>query len=543
MRRFSSYGPLNPALHYYVPRQDLITHAYTQLVGEAPDAGGHYITVWAPRQRGKTWVMQQVVQKLKARGDFDVAILTLQSAKNVNSDEAVLDILVSNLRAWFRRDFPSLTTWKDLQSLFTADYFTRPLVLILDEFDAISESCIGAFANEFRDMYIKRINETDKISGEKSCLLHGLALIGVRSVLGIENQSGSPFNVQRSLHVPNLTAAEVAEMYHWYERESGQTVAPSVIARVFEETQGQPGLVSWLGEQLTETYNPGPPQPIDAAVFEQTYGAALHVLPNNNILNIISKARHSPYKELVLDLFRTAKKLPFRYDDARLNFLYTHGVVDWEQVAPGTYYTKFPCPFVQKRLFNYFAYELFQHMGRTYDPFEDLNSIITETHLNVVNLLRRYERYWQENRAWLLKDVPRRKTDLRVYEAVYHFNLYRYLASFLEDYGGRVVPEFPTGNGQVDLLLRYAGQQYALEVKSYANWTAYKAALRQTARYGQQLGLSEITLALFVDAVDDANRARHEAVYHDATTGVIVNPIFVVTGVNALPSSSPTDNR
>ena len=175
-------------------------------------------------------------------------------------------------------------------------------------------------------------------------------------------------------------------------------------------------------------------------------------------------------------------------------------------------------------------------MGRTYNPFENLDRIITETHLNVVHLLRRYERYWQENRAWLLKDVPRRKTDLRVYEAVYHFNLYRYLASFLEDYGGRVVPEFPTGNGQVDLLLRYAGQQYALEVKSYANWTAYKAALRQTAHYGQQLGLPEITLALFVDAVDDANRARHEAVYHDAATGVTVIPVFVVTGVNALPS-------
>ncbi len=49
MRRFSSYGPINPKLHYYVPRQALVDQAVTHLVGEVPDEGGHYITVWAPR--------------------------------------------------------------------------------------------------------------------------------------------------------------------------------------------------------------------------------------------------------------------------------------------------------------------------------------------------------------------------------------------------------------------------------------------------------------------------------------------------------------
>lgn len=93
-----------------------------------------------------------------------------------------------------------------------------------------------------------------------------------------------------------------------------------------------------------------------------------------------------------------------------------------------------------------------------------------------------------------------------------------------------MTPEFPTGNGKVDLLIEYAGQKYAIEVKSYANLLAYEAALRQAARYGRQLGLGEITLALFVEAVDDANRARYEAVYEDEVTGVTVRPVFVVTG-------------
>jgi len=51
MRKFDSLRPVNTKLHYYVPRDALIEQAYTQLVGENPDEGGHYITVWAPRQR------------------------------------------------------------------------------------------------------------------------------------------------------------------------------------------------------------------------------------------------------------------------------------------------------------------------------------------------------------------------------------------------------------------------------------------------------------------------------------------------------------
>jgi len=63
-----------------------------------------------------------------------------------------------------------------------------------------------------------------KKSSEKSSLSHGLALIGVRGVLGIENVTGSPFNIQRSLHIPNLTFDEVRHMFDWYAEENGQSV-------------------------------------------------------------------------------------------------------------------------------------------------------------------------------------------------------------------------------------------------------------------------------------------------------------------------------
>ena len=86
MRRFSSYGPINTKLHYYVPRQSLVDQAVTHLVGEVPSEGGHYITVWAPRQTGKTWVLQEVLHRLeREQSDFYVAKLNLHKFKRVFS--------------------------------------------------------------------------------------------------------------------------------------------------------------------------------------------------------------------------------------------------------------------------------------------------------------------------------------------------------------------------------------------------------------------------------------------------------------------------
>ncbi|MFZ4661329.1 MAG: hypothetical protein ACOYNY_30240 [Caldilineaceae bacterium] len=530
MRKFSSYGPVDTDLHYYVPRTVLVEQICQQVCGENPDKGGHYITVWAPRQSGKTWLLQQVAQQLHDADQFEVAILTMQSAKSAEKPENALQVLVTGLRAWFERpDLPAITTWQELPTLFTAPYFKKPLILILDEFDALAPAFINAFANEFRSIHTQRQNEHHKLSHEKSYLLHGLALIGVRSVLGVENVSGSPFNVQRSIHVPNLTHAEVEAMLRWYETESGQPVEQAVIDRLYAETRGQPGLVGWFGELLTETYNRHNTG-IIVQDFEVTLSASLNLLPNNNILNIISKARQEPYVQTLFKLYETDQKFRFSYDDPHLNFLYLNGVIDQTTDDQINYYVRFASPFVQKRLFNYFSRQFFGHLGTLYDPFADLADTITPTTLAIPQLLRRYESYLQQHRARLLKDAPRRESDNRIMEAIFHFNLYTWLVQFFADFNGRVTPEFPTGNGKIDLLITYAGQLYGLEVKSFVNRTKYQEALGQAARYAQQLQQAAIWLAFFVETVSDENRRHVETPYTDAATGVQVYPILVMTG-------------
>ncbi|MCP4148502.1 MAG: hypothetical protein GY757_12220, partial [bacterium] len=427
---------------------------------------------------------------------------------------------------------PLIETWEDLPALFTKTYFEKPLVLVLDEFDSLDESLINRFANLFRSIYIDRLNETDKNYTEKSYLLHGVALVGVRSVLGIENRKGSPFNVQRSLKIPNLTYDEVKGLFLWYEKESGQKVEQEVIERLFYETRGQPGLTCWFGEILSEGfegYVNDTTRPIAIKEFEWIYRSAIDVLPNNNILNIISKARREPYKDKVLRLFRTDEPLPFRFDDRETNYLYMNGVIEPQLKTDGYTNIKFACSFVQKRLFNYFAADIFDDMGQLLEPLTKIDNIVTPAGLNIPELMKLYQKYIDKNKTWLFKKAPRR-SDMRIYEAVFHFNLFAYLDRFLRRKKGYVFPEFPTGNGKIDLLIRYSGHIYGIELKSFTDEAGYKEALKQAAKYGKQLKLPEIFLVAFVETIDEKSRKIYEADYKAPEYGVTVTPIIIQTG-------------
>jgi hypothetical protein len=530
MRKFSSYGPIDSELHYHVPRQQLIEGAIQQLKGDNPDKGGHFITVWAPRQTGKTWIMQQVLKRLSQDTKFETVILPLQDICDVTELNQVLQLIAKELIDRLNLEDLTVNTLRDFQQLFKRGSLNKPLILILDEFDGLEPAAIAGLVGVFRNIYHLRRNQMDKPSAEKDYLLHSLALIGVRAVLGVENVKGSPFNVQRSVHIPNLTHDEVVYLFDSYQRETGQSIQSEVVERIWYEFKGQPGLTCWFGELLTETYNQAVDKPITMALFEGVYADALNLLPNNNILNLISKAKQAPYKPYVLELFQTEEKVHFVYHDPIINFLYMNGVISVERTNLGENYVKFACPYVQKQLFNHFARELYQKIDRLYSPFENLSDTITMQTLNIRRLLQRYEQYLQANREIVLKDAPRRKKDLRVFEAVFQFHLYLYLVSFFRGYEVKIVPEFPTGNGAIDFLIRYAGQLFGLELKTFANQADYQNALGQAAKYGSQLGVSEIWLVLFVEEVDDHNRERFETVYTDKKTGIVVHPLFVQTG-------------
>jgi hypothetical protein len=99
------------------------------------------------------------------------------------------------------------------------------------------------------------------------------------------------------------------------------------------------------------------------------------------------------------------------------------------------------------------------------------------------------------------KDQPRR-ADLHSTEAVGHFHLYAWLHAAI---GRRCVtsPEFPTGNGKVDIHIRCRQKKGIIEIKSFVDMSETRKAIQQAAVYAGSLGLSSVTLALFVPVEDE----------------------------------------
>jgi hypothetical protein len=389
-------------------------------------------------------------------------------------------------------------SWNAFKYLFHKDNtcFKRPVILFIDEFDSLPPAVIDRLVTLFRDIYLKR----DRY------LLHGLSLIGVRAVLGVDSQRGSPFNIQRSLHVPNFTLDEVTDLFDQYQQESGQVVEPEVSQSVYESTNGQPGLVGWFGELLTEKYNPGQNAPIDASIWNTVLRKALFVEWNNTVLNLVKKVR-SGYVPHIQKLF-SSSDVPFSLDASWCGYLYLNGVImpetsvdkDSNQVEV----CRFSCPFIQKRLYNALTDDLIGDLPMlAVDPMDDLADVFEGETLNLPSLLDRYKAYLVRMKAKGLnpfKDQPRR-TDLHYTEAVGHFHLYAWMKQAVEDVCV-ISPEFPTGNGKVDLHLKCRDKFGIIEIKSFRSHARTQTGILQAASYARSLNLTSVTIALFVPLDD-----------------------------------------
>ena len=527
-RKFSSYGPVDTEMNYFVPRTELIDKIVQQLIGENPNKNGHYFTVWAPRQTGKTWAIIHSRARISKDPRFYAVFDILQTPGVGDDPVTTANHILKAIADATGLKLPVVNSEKEFQEVFRKDYFDRPVILVLDEFDCLAENTINKIVGVFRDMHIHRNSEIDKNAFNKTYLLHGVALIGVRSVLGIDSKKGSPFNIQKSIHIPNLTFDEVKVMFDDYQREWGQKIDDDVVERLFYETNGQPGLVSWFGELMVEKYNKNYPQTIEMKNWKEVFLMGSQAEPNNTIMNLISKAREPEYREILTELFDTVRKTDFSFDNLQLNYLYMNGIILFEHSEEdiGKLYAKFSSPFVQKRLFNRFADELYPNMGQIIKPFENIDHIYNGKTINIQNLLRRFEQYLRQNKTWLLNLAPRRKADLQIFEAAYHFILYGWLSRFLYQIAS-VIPEFPTGNGKIDILIRKENDLYGIEVKSFSNTYLLQKGIKQAAIYATRLSLSEIVLAIFIESINAENRTQHEKEHLDETTNVKVFPQFI----------------
>ncbi|MCP3678252.1 MAG: hypothetical protein GY721_11890, partial [Deltaproteobacteria bacterium] len=86
-----------------------------------------------------------------------------------------------------------------------------------------------------------------------------------------------------------------------------------------------------------------------------------------------------------------------------------------------------------------------------------------------------------------------------------------------------VSPEFPTGNGKVDLHVRCRKQRGIIEVKSFTSASRLKKEKRDAAEYAKGLGLDAVTMAVFLPIEDETvlEELSGEAMIEDVRVTVV----------------------
>ncbi len=275
-----------------------------------------------------------------------------------------------------------------------------------------------------------------------------------------------------------------------------------MIGKVYEVTLGQPGLVSWFGELLTEKENPRRDRPLQMQHWKRVWNRARFKEPNNTVMNLIAKARNPQYQSFLVRLF-THSDLPFSFHQPVHNYLYLHGILSASKEKGGeeaVEVCRFSSPFVQHCIFHALTNDVLEDFSLLLIPALDrLDDVFLDSSINLPALLKRYQDYLKRLKAkginpW--KEQPRRKTDFHLTESVGHFHLFSWLQNVIGK-RGVVSPEFPTGNGKVDLHIQSKGRQGIIEVKSFVNSYEMELAKKQAVSYSKQLGLNEVTIAMF----------------------------------------------
>ena len=263
MRSFNTAGPVEPEDHYCIRPLDRVDLDYVLRLIQTKK----YFILHAPRQTGKTSALLALQDLLnrEGSGSYRCVYVNFESGQAAREDvagamRAVLGRLASRARQVLEDPFVEEIAF-DLLERFgahgaLAEVLTRwaaadarPLVLLIDEIDALVGDTLLSVLRQLRDGYAQRPMHFP----------HSVVLCGVRDLRDYRIHSasrgepvtgGSAFNISAdSLRLGDFSRAEVEALLAQHTAETGQAFRLEALERIWTQTQGQPWLVNALCER------------------------------------------------------------------------------------------------------------------------------------------------------------------------------------------------------------------------------------------------------------------------------------------------------
>jgi hypothetical protein len=449
-RWFNTAGPCQEDIHYMLPPTVRLPDL------ERLIAQRNYFVIHAPRQIGKTTAMLALAKQLTESGKYTAVMLSVEVGAPFSQDIAGAEDAI--LGAWQRPISFRLPqelhppAWPDsdpgqrigdVLSLW-AKSSPRPLVIFIDEIDALQDLALISILRQLRDGYPNRPKGFPQSVG----------LIGLRDIRDYKVAAGgsgrlntsSPFNIKvESLTLRNFNADEVVELCSQHTQDTGQVFTPESLQLLYDLTQGQPWLVNALARQMTEFIVKDPAITLTVEHLEQAKEIIIG-RQDTHLDSLAEKLRENRVKAIIEPILAGLELGNVPNDD--IQFLIDLGLCKMDSQGGLT-------------IANPIYREVLPRV-LTVTPMASLPQIspswlTPEGELDTQALLTAFLAFWLQHGEPLLKSAS-------YPEIAPHLVLMAFLHRVING-GGTLEREYAIGRDRMDLCLRYGKVTLGIELK------------------------------------------------------------------------------
>ena len=500
VRTFNTEGPVVAADHYHVPPLERID--LDEVLGLVRNK--KYFVLHAPRQTGKTSALLALRDLLNGghAGDYRCVYVNVEDgqAMRENVAEGMRTVLAElALQAsltlgdetledlWpgvLERVGPGKALRHALLRWCMAD--SRPLVLLIDEIDALVGDTLLAVLRQLRTGYVDRPERFP----------HSIVLCGVRDVRDYRIHStaenrmvlgGSAFNIKaESLRLGDFSEREIRALLAQHTTATGQAFTEEALRLIRTRTAGQPWLVNALCHDACFRHKPGRDRSrsitADAILEAQE---RLILRRDTHIDDLAHKLREERVRRVVEPILTAASETACSDED--LAYVRDLGLVAKDADGPPRIANPIYAEVVPRHL-SYVVQETLPQRMAWY--------VEADGGLNVEGLIAAFQAFFREHSEHWVQRFE------RYHEAGPQLLLQAHLQRIVNG-GGRIEREYALGRGRTDLLIVWPQggreRRFVVECKLRRGELDRTVAegVRQTRAYADRCGAEAGHLIMF----------------------------------------------
>jgi hypothetical protein len=483
MKYFNIAGPCNKGSHYMI-------EASTRLQGvEQLIDMNQYFVIHAARQSGKTTYLLDLADKLNAAGKYYALYCSLETLQKYEDPREGIPEIVRLLKKLIsysnipnKHEFAENADYNYLSGILNMELtsfcmkINKPLIILFDEVDCLSEGTLISFLRQLREGYVSRTIIP---------FVHSIALVGMRNIRDYKAQvrpdtqtlgSASPFNiVTETMTLKNFTKDETTSLYKQHTDETGQLFENDAIDFIFEQTQGQPWLVNAVAREIIVNILRSDYTIPITAEMAKTAIQTIIFRRDTHIDSLLERLKEERVRRVVEPMISGADFSDRLSDDYQ--YVTDLGLIKniGGKIQPSNpIYGE-----VIVRMLSFDAQEKFL----IEKPDFIIPRYLKEGKMDINYLLKDFQQFWRENSdIWIEK--------MQYKEAAPHLVLQGFLQRVMNG-GGHIIREMAAGTGRLDLGVLYEGRTYPIEIKLWTGEKYYQKGLEQIARYADVFGCKE----------------------------------------------------